>query len=144
MKRFLTFLTTLLLTVTTILATNLNEFQYVFIRHQNDAPKDIEARLIKEFDKLGFVVLSEKEFNDLDEELRIITLTAEYFCRQSAMCLFKIKLISKDEEIVYEDEQVAAAGFMTYKNDRQSAIKKIFKQLKKMNYKFSSHESTEE
>lgn len=38
--------------------------------------------------------------------------------------------------MVYEDEQVAAGGFMSYKNDRQSAIKKIFKQLKKQNYKF--------
>lgn len=91
----------------------------------------------KEFPILGFVLLSSEEAELLNPQDKDLVLTAEYLCRQSAQCLFKIKLKNRAGDIIYEDEQVAAAGFMTRKNDRQSAIKKIFKQLKKLNYQFT-------
>lgn len=117
-------------------AQSLNQYKFVVIQHQEDAPKDIEERMAKEFPLLDFVILSEEEVTQLPEQELLLVLKAEYLCRQSAQCLFKIKLINKNGVIVYEDEQVAAAGWFTRKNDRQSAIKKIFKQLKKQNYKF--------
>ena len=91
----------------------------------------------KEFPLLGFVLLTEDEVAKLDKKEINLVLRAEYLCRQSGLCLFKLKLINSNGDIVYEDEQVAAAGFMSYKNDRQSAIKKIFKELKKQNYHYS-------
>lgn len=117
-------------------AQSLNQYKFVVIQHQEDAPKDIEERMAKEFPLLDFVILSEEEVTQLPEQELLLVLKAEYLCRQSAQCLFKIKLINKNGVIVYEDEQVAAAGWFTRKNDRQSAIKKIFKQLKKQNHKF--------
>ncbi|WP_279149433.1 hypothetical protein [Muribaculum intestinale] len=87
--------------------------------------------MAKEFPLLGFVLLTEEEASQLDAQEKSLLLTAEYLCRQSGECLFKIKLKNSNGDIVYEDEQIAGAGFMSRKNDRQSAIKKIFKQLKK-------------
>ena len=120
-----------------ICAQSLNDYKYVVIQHQEDSKKDIEQRMAKEFPLLGFVLLTEEEASQLDAQGKSLLLTVEYLCRQSAECLFKLKLRNSNGDIVYEDEQVAAAGFMSYKNDRQSAIKKIFKQLKKQNYKFA-------
>lgn len=138
MKKYLIVLTTILMCSLTMSAKSLNDFKYVVIEHQDDAAKDIEKRMEKEFPLLGFVLLSEDEVSKLDDNEKNLVLTAEYLCRQSAQCLFKLKLKNPNGDIIYEDEQVAAAGFMSYKNDRQSAIKKIFKQLKKQNYQFSA------
>lgn len=126
----------LLFLAVNIWAHPINNYKYVMIEHQEDAKKDIEDRLKKEFPSIGFVLISETEYNKMSDSDKELVLTASYLCRQSAQCLFKIKLIKQEGSIVYEDEQVAAAGFMSYKNDRQSAIKKIFKELKKKNYKF--------
>lgn len=114
-----------------ICAQSLNDYKYVVIQHQEDSKKDIEQRMAKEFPLLGFVLLTEEEASQLDAQEKSLLLTAEYLCRQSGECLFKIKLKNSNGDIVYEDEQIAGAGFMSRKNDRQSAIKKIFKQLKK-------------
>lgn len=116
---------------------SLNDYKYVVIQHQEDSKKDIESRMAKEFPILGFVLLTDEEAANLDTSEKNLLLTAEYLCRQSAQCLFKLKLKNSNGDIVYEDEQVAAGGFMSYKNDRQSAIKKIFKELKKLNYQYT-------
>ena len=110
---------------------SLNEYKYVVIQHQEDSKKDIEQRLSKEFSLLGFELITEEKVLQLNKDESNLVLYAEYLCRQSGQCLFKIKLKNCQDKIVYNDEQVAAAGFLTQKNDRQSAIKKIFKQLKK-------------
>lgn len=140
MKKLLVCLLMLLTHVVSICAQSLNDYKYVVIQHQEDSKKDIEQRMAKEFPLLGFVLLTEEEVSQLDAQEKSLLLTAEYLCRQSAQCLFKLKLKNCKGDIVYEDEQVAAAGFMSYKNDRQSAIKKIFKQLKKKNYQFTPTE----
>lgn len=137
MNKVLVFILMVLAYSVTVCAQSLNDFKYVVIQHQEDSKKDIEKRMAKEFPLLGFVLLTEEEASNLDNQEKNLLLTAEYLCRQSAQCLFKIKLKNSNGDIVYEDEQVAAGGFMSYKNDRQSAIKKIFKQLKKQNYQFA-------
>ncbi|MBO5445450.1 MAG: hypothetical protein J5995_08965 [Muribaculaceae bacterium] len=136
MKKLLMCLLMLLTYTATICAQSLNDYKYVVIQHQEDSKKDIELRMTKEFPLLGFVLLTEEEASQLEDKQKSLLLTAEYLCRQSVQCFFRLKLKNSKGEIVYEDEQVAAAGFMSYKNDRQSAIKKIFKQLKKQNYQF--------
>lgn len=120
-----------------ICAQSLNDYKYVVIQHQEDSKKDIEQRMTKEFPLLGFVLLSEEEASQLSNQEKDLLLTAEYLCRQSGVCLFRIKLKNNNGDIIYEDEQIGAAGFMSYKNDRQSAIKKIFKRLKKQSYQFT-------
>lgn len=135
-KFFLTFLL-IVISLFSASAQSLNDYKYIVIEHQEDSPKDVEKRMSKEFPILGFVLLSSEEAELLNPQDKDLVLTAEYLCRQSAQCLFKIKLKNRAGDIIYEDEQVAAAGFMTRKNDRQSAIKKIFKQLKKLNYQFT-------
>mgnify|MGYP000113567258 FL=1 len=140
MKKLLVCLLMLFTYAASICAQSLNDYKYVVIQHQEDSKKDIEQRMAKEFPLLGFVLLTEEEASQLDAQEKSLLLTAEYLCRQSAQCLFKLKLKNNKGDIVYEDEQVAAAGFMSYKNDRQSAIKKIFKQLKKLNYQYSPND----
>ena len=125
------------LTNVSVYSQSLNNYKYVVIQHQEDSKADIEERMEKEFPILGFSLITNEEVSRLDNQEKDLVLTAEYFCRQSIQCVFKIKLKNSKGNIVYEDEQVSAAGFMTKKNDRQSAIKKIFKQLKKMNYQYS-------
>ncbi|WP_302597588.1 hypothetical protein [Muribaculum intestinale] len=131
MKKLLVCLLMLFTYAASICAQSLNDYKYVVIQHQEDSKKDIEQRMAKEFPLLGFVLLTEEEASQLDAQEKSLLLTAEYLCRQSGECLFKIKLKNSNGDIVYEDEQIAGAGFMSRKNDRQSAIKKIFKQLKK-------------
>ena len=140
MKKLLVCLLMLFTYAVSICAQSLNDYKYVVIQHQEDSKKDIEQRMAKEFPLLGFVLLTEEEASQLDVQEKSLLLTAEYLCRQSAQCLFKLKLKNNEGDIVYEDDQVAAAGFMSYKNDRQSAIKKIFKQLKKLNYQYSPND----
>ncbi|WP_303045630.1 hypothetical protein [Muribaculum intestinale] len=140
MKKLLVCLLMLFTYAVSICAQSLNDYKYIVIQHQEDSKKDIEQRMAKEFPLLGFVLLTEEEASQLDAQEKSLLLTAEYLCRQSAQCLFKLKLKNNKGDIVYEDEQVAAAGFMSYKNDRQSAIKKIFKQLKKLNYQYSPND----
>ena len=140
MRKVLVFFLMLFASTTYICAQSLNEYKYVVIQHQEDSKKDIEQRMSKEFPLLGVVLLTEDEAAKLGETETNLVLRAEYLCRQSGQCLFKLKLINSNGDIVYEDEQVAAAGFMSYKNDRQSAIKKVFKELKKQNYHYSPGE----
>lgn len=142
MKRFTLILFSLVCMGISLFAHPINSYKYVYIVHQEDSPKDIEKRMSKEFPSLGFILLTEDEYSNLSDADKTLVLAADYMCRQSAQCLFKIKLKDINGNIVYEDEQVAAAGFMTYKNDRQSAIKKIFKQLKKLNYQFEESATT--
>ena len=111
--------------------------KFVVILHQEEAAKDIEPRMIKEFSNLGFTVLSEEEVAELDEQAKNELLKAKYRCRQSGECIFKLELIGNSGDVVYEDEQIFGAGFMSRKNDRQGAIKRIFKELKKLNYQYS-------
>lgn len=136
MKKLLVCLLMLFTYAVSICAQSLN-YKYIVIQHQEDSKKDIEQRMAKEFPLLGFVLLTEEEASQLDAQEKSLLLTAEYLCRQSGECLFKIKLKNSNGDIVYEDEQIAGAGFMSRKNDRQSAIKKIFKQLKKKVYQFN-------
>lgn len=137
MRKILVCLLLLLSSTVAISAQSLNEYKYVVIQHQEDSKKDIEQRMSKEFPLLGFVLLSEEDAAQLIETEQALILRAEYLCRQSAQCLFKLKLKNNKGDIVYEDEQVASDGFMSYKSDRQIAIKKIFKELKKQNYQYS-------
>jgi hypothetical protein len=113
-------------------AQDINAYKFALIQHQDDAPKDIEERMSKEFAQLGFTIVTEDDYSQFSADEKSLVLLAEYRCRQSAQCLFHIWLKNSDGKEVYEDEQVAAAGFMSRKNDRQSAIKKIFKELKKL------------
>lgn len=140
MKKLLVCLLMLFTYTVSIWAQSLNDYKYVVIQHQEDSKKDIEQRMAKEFPLLGFVLLTEEEASQLDAQEKSLLLTAEYLCRQSGECLFKLKLKNSNGDIVYEDEQIAGAGFMSRKNDRQSAIKKIFKQLKKLNYQYSPND----
>jgi len=144
MKRVLTFFAMLITMVIAINAHQINNYKYIFIQHQEDAPKDIESRMEKEFSNLGFTILSSDEFAQLPESEQSLVLSAEYRCRQSAQCLFHIWLKNSNGDEVYEDEQVAAGGFMTKKNDRQSALKKIFKEIKKLNYQFEGDKAPSE
>ena len=125
-------------------AHDINNCKYVVIEHQDDAAKDIEQRMQKEFPKLGFVILSTEEFDQLNDTEKAITLVAKYRCRQSGECIFKLELLNSNGIQVYEDEQIGGAGFMSRKNDRQSAIKKIFKQLAKLNYQYTPQVSDNE
>ena len=116
----------------------IDNYKFVVILHQEEAAKDIEPRMIKEFSNLGFTVLSEEEVAELDEQAKNELLKAKYRCRQSGECIFKLELIGNSGDVVYEDEQIFGAGFMSRKNDRQGAIKRIFKEMKKLNYQYSS------
>ena len=118
-----------LIATISINAQNLNSYKYVFIEHQEDAAKDIEQRMQKEFPVLGFVLLSEEEYQQLNDADKALSLIAKYRCRQSAECIFKLELINSLGEQVYEDEQISGAGFMSRKNDRQSALKKYSSNL---------------
>lgn len=137
MKKFLIFIGFIFWTVISIMAHPIDNYKFVVILHQEEAAKDIEPRKIKEFSNLGFTVLSEEEVAELDEQAKNELLKAKYRCRQSGECIFKLELIDNSGDVVYEDEQIFGAGFMSRKNDRQGAIKRIFKELKKLNYQYS-------
>lgn len=137
MKKFLIFIGFIFWTVISIMAHPIDNYKFVVILHQEEAAKDIEPRMIKEFSNLGITVLSEEEVAELDEQAKNELLKAKYRCRQSGECIFKLELIDNSGDVVYEDEQIFGAGFMSRKNDRQGAIKRIFKELKKLNYQYS-------
>lgn len=141
MKRLSLLLGFLLITVLAVMAHPINNYKYIVIEHQEKAAKDIEPRMSKEFTNLGFTILTEDEASRLDEKGKKETLIAKYRCRQSGECIFKMVLINISGEEIYEDEQIFGAGFMSRKNDRQGAIKRIFKELKKLDYQFSPKES---
>lgn len=138
MKKFLIFIGFIFWTVIPTMAHPIDNYKFVVILHQEEAAKDIEPRMIKEFSNLGFTVLSEEEVAELDEQAKNELLKAKYRCRQSGECIFKLELIDNSGDVVYEDEQIFGAGFMSRKNDRQGAIKRIFKEMKKLNYQYSS------
>lgn len=138
MKKFLIFIGFIFWTVIPTMAHPIDNYKFVVILHQEEAAKDIEPRMIKEFSNLGFTVLSEEEVAELDEQAKNELLKAKYRCRQSGECIFKLELIGNSGDVVYEDEQIFGAGFMSRKNDRQGAIKRIFKEMKKLNYQYSS------
>ena len=137
MKKFLIFIGFIFWTVISTMAHTIDNYKYVVILHQEEAAKDIEPRMTKEFSNLGFTVLSEEGVAELDEQAKNELLKAKYRCRQSGECIFKLELINNSGDVIYEDEQIFGAGFMSRKNDRQGAIKRIFKELKKLNYQYS-------
>lgn len=136
MKKLLMGLMMLLAGLMSISAQSLNDYKYIVIQHQEEAAKDVEPRMIKEFSELGFNVISSDEVAQLDNSGKELILNAKYRCRQSGECIFQLELINNSGKVVYEDEQIFGGGFMSRKNDRQGAIKRIFKQLKKQNYHF--------
>lgn len=137
MKKISIIIGSLFLTVNSIMAHPINNYNSIVIMHQEEAAKDIEPRMMKEFTNLGFVVLSEEEVAELEEQSKSRLLKAKYRCRQSGECIFELELINNTGDVVYEDEQIFGGGFMSRKNDRQGAIKRIFKELKKLNYQYS-------
>lgn len=137
MKKFFILIGLVFWTVISSMAHPIDNYKFVVILHQEEAAKDIEPRMTKEFSNLGFTVLSEEEVAELDEHAKNGVLKAKYRCRQSGECIFKLELISISGDVVYEDEQIFGAGFMSRKNDRQGEIKRIFKELKKLNYQYS-------
>lgn len=130
----------MLIAICSAFAHPINNYRYVYIQHQEEAAKDVEPRMVKEFTNLGFTALNENEINQLDEQSKNELLNAKYRCRQSAECIFKLELINSNGDIIYEDEQIFGAGFMSRKNDRQGAIKRIFKELKKLDYQYTPSE----
>lgn len=140
MKRILSILAMLLMMTFAINAHQINNYKYIYIQHQEDAPKDIETRLSKEFSELGFTLINSDEYDKMTPSEQALVLKAEYRNRQSGECIFHIWLKNANGEEVYEDEQISGAGFMSKKNDRQSALKKIFKEIKKLNYQFEGGE----
>lgn len=141
MKKLSVLFGLLLSVAVVVMAHPINNYRYIIIEHQEKAAKDIEPRMSKEFTNLGFLVITEEEANQLDEQGKKETLKAKYRCRQSGECIFKMELINNSGEEIYEDEQIFGAGFMSRKNDRQGAIKRIFKELKKLEYQFSTKEN---
>lgn len=138
MKKRILFLLVTILMVIGIGAHPINSYKYIIIEHQENAAKDIEPRLLVDFQKIGFTLLSHEDFEKLDDIEKTKVLTAKYRCRQSAAeCLFKIELINQLGKQIYEDEQLGA-GLMTRKNDRIVAMNKIFKNIKKLNYAFGA------
>lgn len=140
MKKITFLLGCLLIAFISTFAHPINNYRYVYIQHQEDAAKDIEPRMVKEFTNLGFTILNENEVEELDENSKQELLNAKYRCRQSGECIFKIELINSNGDVIYEDEQIFGAGFMSRKNDRQGAIKRIFNEIKKFNYQFTPSE----
>ena len=136
MKKFFFCVAIILFAFIGLKAHPINSYKYIIIENQDDAAKDIEPRLFDEFQKMGFILLSDDLYQGLDEAEKAKVLTAKYRCRQSGECIFKLELVNQSGEEVYEDEQIFGGGFMTRKNDRQGAIKRIFKELKKLNYQF--------
>lgn len=137
MKRISFIITFLLLNVISIMAHPIDYYKFIVISHQEDAAADIEPRMIKEFSDLGFIVISDEEASELRDQTKHEILYAKYRCRQSGECIFKLELINNSGNTVYEDEQIFGAEFMSRKNDRQGAIKRIFRELKKLNYQYT-------
>lgn len=136
MKRISLLLGCMLIAIISAFAHPINKYKYVCLQHQEDAAKDVEPRMVKEFTNLGFIVLNESEVKQLDEQSKQELLYVKYRCRQSGECIFKLELINSAGDVIYEDEQIFGGGFMSRKNDRQGAIKRIFKELKKLEYQY--------
>lgn len=136
MKKFFLLFGCSLMTFFSLLAHPINNYKYVYIQHQEKAAKDVETRMAKEFTNLGFTVLNSDEIEQLDTQSKKELLSAKYRCRQSVECIFKIELINSEGEVIYEDEQIFGAGFISRRNDRQGAIKRIFKELNKLDYRY--------
>ena len=140
MKKITLFFGCMLIVVISAFAHPINKYKYVCIQHQEEAAKDVEPRMVNEFTNLGFTVLNDNDLEQLDEQSKQELLIAKYRCRQSVECIFKIELLNSKGEVVYEDEQIFGGGFMSRKNDRQGAIKRIFKELKKLDYQYTPSE----
>lgn len=83
MKKILIFIGFIFWTVISTMSHPIDNYKFVVILHQEEAAKDIEPRMIKEFSNLGFTVLSEEEVAELDEPAKNELLKAKYRCRQS-------------------------------------------------------------
>lgn len=115
----------------------INHYKYILLECQDEVPEDVEKRFLKEFPKLGFIMVNDDAYSELDSENKALTLTAQYKLRGSNTTLMILKLVSHDGNIVYDDLQIGE-GVMSAKNDRQSAITQLFRELKKLDYHFEA------
>lgn len=114
----------------------INQYKCILLERQDEVPEDVEKRFLKEFTKMGFIVVDNDGYAELNSADKALTLTARYKLRGSAICLLVLHLVAPDGKVVYDDIQIGDSGFMSSKNDRQSALKLLFRELEKLNYHY--------
>ncbi|MCM1310778.1 MAG: hypothetical protein NC301_07130 [Bacteroides sp.] len=114
----------------------INNYKYLLLEQYDDVPEDVEKRFLKEFPKMGFTMVDNEAYSQFQNNEKKQTLIASYKLRGSGTCLLLLSLKNADGTVVYDDLQVGDSGFMSAKNDRQSAITQLFRELGKLNYHF--------
>ena len=114
----------------------INGYKYLCMENQGNR-YDLEDRFNTFFASIGFVILSEDEEEELDEDERKYVLygTYEHNTVQDALDNTTLTLRNRDGKIIFSSTKESAC-FISVKRCAQKGADKIIQQIRNLNYSF--------
>lgn len=144
MKRILTIITLVFVSVSFISAHEVNKYKY-FCLDVEENPYGIEKRFLEEFQKAGFFIMDHKYYDQLDATQKAITLFAEYdyFINYNGPSSLSLVLRNAAGVPIWNATGYGNT-FLSAKGDMKSATKQILRAFGQLKYKFNESLSSEQ
>ncbi|MDE6085403.1 MAG: S1C family serine protease, partial [Muribaculaceae bacterium] len=118
------------------LAHEVNKYKY-FCLDVEENPYGIEKRFREEFKKLGFSIINQAEFDNLDNQQKSLTLFADYdyFINYNGNSSLSI-ILKNDKEATIWSQTGYGSTFLSPTGDIKKCTKQIMRSFGKLKYKF--------
>lgn len=114
----------------------INGYKYLCMANQGNQ-YDLEDRFNAFFESIGFIILTEDDEEELDEEERKYVLygTYEHNAVQDALNNTTLTLRNKDGKIIFSSTKESGC-FISVKRCAEKGADKIIRQIRELNYSF--------
>jgi len=136
MNRIILVITSLIISISTIFAHEVNKYKY-FCLDIEENPYGIEKRFLEEFQKMGFFIMDRDYYEQLDARQKSLTLFAEYDYFINYNGPSSLTLVLKNSAGVPIWNATGYGNtFLSAKGDMKSASKQILRSFAQLKYKF--------
>lgn len=144
MKRILIIITLVFMSISSILAHEVNKYKY-FCLDVEENPYGIEKRFLEEFQKIGFFIMDHKYYDQLDATQKAITLFAEYdyFINYNGPSSLTLVLRNAAGVPIWNATGYGNT-FLSAKGDMKKASRQILRAFGQLKYKFNESLSSEQ
>lgn len=136
MKRLLTIIALIFVSLTFLFAHEVNKYKY-FCLDVEDNPYGIEKRLLEEFQKVGFFIMDNNYYEQLDPKEKAKTLFVEYdyFLNYNGNSSLTIVLKNASGATVWKNTGYGCT-FLSASGDFKKCTKQIMTAFKRLKYKY--------
>lgn len=139
MTRLLTFIVFTFMSISFLSAHEVNKYKY-FCLDVEENPYGIEKRFLEEFQKVGFFIMDNDFYDQLDSKEKAKTLFVEYdyFLNPNGNSSLTIVLKSASGETVWKNTGYGCT-FLSPSGDFKKCTKQIMNAFKRLKYKYDEN-----